>query len=123
VWTPAIIKVQVAADRSAGLANAVVGLEINLLVFNAAPQSLDEHVVPPGALAVHADGDPVFDQNASECRAGELAREGFEPRGEILRRAVTLGLTQMISESIDHEATFRKFEKLHAAMKARVLTP
>jgi hypothetical protein len=30
VWTPAIIKVQVAADRSAGLANAVVGIEINL---------------------------------------------------------------------------------------------
>src|SRR5664279_6599834 len=28
VWTPAIIKVQVAADRSAGRANAVVGLEI-----------------------------------------------------------------------------------------------
>ena len=86
MWTPAIIKVQVAADRSAGLANAVVGIEINLLVFNAAPQPLDEHVVPPGALAVHADGDPVFDQNASECRAGELAAL---IRVEDIRLAVT----------------------------------
>src|SRR5450756_2308206 len=71
--TPAIIKVQIAADRSAGLADVVVGLEINLLVFNAAPQPFDEHVVPPCSLAVHADGDLVFDQHASECRAGELA--------------------------------------------------
>ena len=28
VWTAAIIKVHVAADRSTGLANAIVGLEI-----------------------------------------------------------------------------------------------
>lgn len=55
--------------------------------------------------------------------ADELARDGFEPRGEILRRAVTLGLTQMISKSIDHEAAFRKFEKLHAAVKTRVFAP
>ena len=69
----AIIKVQVAADRSAGVADAFVGPQIHLLVFNAAPQPLDEHVVPPSALAVHADRDPVFDQHAGERRAGELA--------------------------------------------------
>ena len=73
VWTSAIIKVQVAADRSAGVADAFVGPQIHLLVFNAAPKPLDEHVVPPSAPAVHADGDPVFDQHASERRAGELA--------------------------------------------------
>ena len=39
----------------------------------AAPQPLDEDVVPPGALAVHADGDAVLDQHAGEFRAGELA--------------------------------------------------
>jgi hypothetical protein len=61
------------ADRSAGLADAVVAPQIHLLVFDAAPQPLDEDVVAPGALAVHADRDPVFDQHASECRAGELA--------------------------------------------------
>ena len=36
MWTSAIIKVQVAADRSAGVADAFVGPQIHLLVFNAA---------------------------------------------------------------------------------------
>ena len=73
MWTSAIIKIQVAADRSAGVADAFVGPQIYYLVFNAAPKPLDEHVVPPSALAVHADGDLVFNQHASERRAGELA--------------------------------------------------
>ena len=66
-------KSQVAANRSAGVADAVVGPQIHLLVFDAAPKPLDEHIVPPSALAIHADGDPVFDQHASERRTGELA--------------------------------------------------
>src|SRR5450830_1215424 len=69
----AVVEVQVAADRSAGLADAIVGPQIHLLIFDAAPQPLDEDIIPPGALAIHADGDPVFDQHASECSAGELA--------------------------------------------------
>jgi hypothetical protein len=32
---------------------------IYLLVFDAAPQPLDEHVIPPGAFAVHADRNAV----------------------------------------------------------------
>src|SRR6478752_3793683 len=40
VWTSAIIRVQVAADRSAGVADALVGPQIHLLVFNAAPKPL-----------------------------------------------------------------------------------
>src|SRR5450631_4621591 len=68
-----IVEVEVAPDRCTRLGRGVVGSEIHLLVFDAAPQSLDEDVVPPGALAVHAVGDPVFDQHAGECRAGELA--------------------------------------------------
>ena len=46
----AIIKVQVAADRSAGLADVVVGSKVYLLIFYAAPQPLDEDIVPPSAL-------------------------------------------------------------------------
>jgi hypothetical protein len=63
----------VAPDRCARFGRGVVGLKIHLLVFDATPQQLDEDGVPPGALAVHADGDAVFDQHASEWRAGELA--------------------------------------------------
>ena len=68
-----IVEVEIAPDRRACLGSGVIGSEIDLLVFDAAPQPLDEDVVPPSALAVHADGDPVFDQRASEGRAGELA--------------------------------------------------
>lgn len=35
-----------------GFGNAVLGL----LVFDASPQTLNEHVVAPSALAIHADG-------------------------------------------------------------------
>jgi hypothetical protein len=33
-----VVEVEIAADRSAGLAEAVVGPEINLLVFDRAPE-------------------------------------------------------------------------------------
>src|SRR5580704_14699128 len=68
-----IVEIEVASDRCARLGRGVVSSEIHLLVLDATPQPLDEDVVPPGALAVHADSDPIFDQHASECRAGELA--------------------------------------------------
>src|SRR5258706_12594281 len=35
----AVVEVEIAADRRAGLADAVVGPQINLLVFDAAPYS------------------------------------------------------------------------------------
>src|SRR5206468_6889157 len=72
MWAPAVIKVEVTADRCAGITDAVVGSQIHLLVFDAAPQPLDKDVVAPSALAIHADGDPVLDQRAGECSAGEL---------------------------------------------------
>lgn len=54
------------------VADAVVGPQIHLLVFDAAPESLDEHVIAPGALAVHADRNAVVGERAGEGRSGEL---------------------------------------------------
>src|SRR3974390_2220771 len=56
MWAPAGVEGGVTGGRSARFAHAVVGSQIGLLVFDAAPQPLDEAVVPPSALAVHADG-------------------------------------------------------------------
>ena len=42
-----------------GRANGVVRVQIDLLVFAALPQSLDEHVVSPAPFSVHADLDAV----------------------------------------------------------------
>src|SRR4029077_953311 len=72
MWTAAIVEVEVSADRVTRVTDAVVGPQIYFLVFDAAPQPLDEHVVPPGALAVHADGDAVVGEHSGERRAGEL---------------------------------------------------
>jgi hypothetical protein len=38
----AVVELEVAADQSAGFGHAVVGAQIDLLVFDAAPQPLDE---------------------------------------------------------------------------------
>src|ERR671932_2898822 len=67
-----IVEGKVAAVRGPGLADRVVGPEIDLLVFERPPEPLDEDVVSPRALAVHADGDPGLEQHAREVVAGEL---------------------------------------------------
>src|SRR5271168_3834509 len=69
----AVVEVQIAADRGPGLGDAVVGPQIDLLVFDRSPEPLDEDVVAPGALAVHADPDAVVGQKAGEGCAGKLA--------------------------------------------------
>src|SRR3712207_4789164 len=78
----AIVEGQVPAHRGASLADRVVGSEVDLLVLDRPPQPLDEDVVAPGALAVHADGSTGLVQHAGEGVAGELrALSGVEDLG------------------------------------------
>ena len=67
-----IIEVEVFSKRSSCFGYGCVGLEIHLIVFDGAPQPFDEHVVPPTALAVHADVDRVGLQAVCEGLGGEL---------------------------------------------------
>src|SRR4029453_12560328 len=53
------------------LGDAGIGVEVDLLVFEAAPQPLDKDVVHVAALAIHADRDLVALQGAGEVVAGE----------------------------------------------------
>src|SRR4051812_42130481 len=95
-------EVQIASDRCASLADAVVGSQIHLLVFDAAPQPLDEDVIPPRTLAVHADRNAVVGEYAGEGRAGELrALVGIED----VRPAVT---RQGILQRLDAERRFHR---------------
>src|SRR3982074_1700389 len=50
-----------------------IGVEVDLLVFETAPQPLDKDIVRVAALAIHADRDRVVLQGAGEVVAGELA--------------------------------------------------
>src|SRR4249920_646743 len=72
MWAPCVVEVEGTADRSAGFADAVIGPQIHLLVFDAAPQPLDEDVVPPSPLTVHADRNAVVGEHAGKSRAREL---------------------------------------------------
>ena len=69
----AVVEVQIPADRSARFAGAVIGPEVDLLVFDRAPPPLDKHVVQPSAAAVHADRDGLRQEETGEVGAGELA--------------------------------------------------
>jgi hypothetical protein len=73
VRTPRIVELDVPAERRARLAHRVVGTQIHLLVFDRPPQPLDEHVVAPSSLAVHADRDLPATERAGECSTSELA--------------------------------------------------
>jgi hypothetical protein len=54
-----VVEVEPRANAGLGLGHRRIGLEVDLLVFQAAPQPLDEDVVHAPALAIHADRDPV----------------------------------------------------------------
>ena len=55
------------------ISNAVVGVQVNMLVLHRAPESLDKDVVHPSSFAIHADCNVVRLQDACELFAGELA--------------------------------------------------
>src|SRR5947207_1377939 len=80
-----VVEFEVGADPAAGLRHALIGLEIDFLVFETAPQTFHEDIVGKAAAAVHADGDAVSAQQRSEAIVGELAAlVGVEDLGSAL---------------------------------------
>src|SRR5262244_2992713 len=75
----AVVEVDVAAERSSRLVDAVIGPQIHLLVFDTAPEALEEHVIAPRAPAVHADGNLVLDQDVGEGVTRKLATPYRQP--------------------------------------------
>src|SRR5271168_776235 len=69
---PAVVEVQIPPERATRLADAIVGPQVDLLVFDRTPQPLDKHIVAPGAATIHADRDPILQQKSGEGGAGEL---------------------------------------------------
>jgi hypothetical protein len=80
MWASAIVKVQIAADTSASLGHCLVGVEIDLFVFDRPPEPLDEDVVAPCALAIHRDGNLSLLQHGCEvdvCRKHGISNATF----------------------------------------------
>src|SRR5450759_5614495 len=60
------------ADAGARLMAARICFDMHLLVFERAPDPLDENVVHPAASSIHRDADAGSLELAREGRAGEL---------------------------------------------------
>src|SRR5690554_7019170 len=82
----AVVEAKVSLDSGASFRDAGIGPQVDFLVFDGPPQTLDEDVVAPGALAIHTDLDLAGGQNLDELGRGELAAL---IRVEDLRCAVT----------------------------------
>lgn len=52
MWASAIAKGQISDNADAGVGHGLVGVEVDLLVFDRPPEPLDEHVVPPRTLVI-----------------------------------------------------------------------
>lgn len=72
MWTSSIVKVQITTDPRAGLGHGLVGVEVDLFVFDRPPKPFDEDIVPPRALAVHRDRNLSFLQHRREVDGCEL---------------------------------------------------
>jgi hypothetical protein len=68
-----IVEIEVARKLDGHLPGSLVGVEVDALVLHTPPQPLDEHIIDPAPLAVHADAHARGFQNRGEVPVGELA--------------------------------------------------
>jgi len=67
-----VVEPEVALQRRVRFSRTVVGVQVDLLVLHASPQPLDEHIVDPSALAVHADADALGLKHCAGRGSGKL---------------------------------------------------
>jgi len=72
-----VVEAKPSTDSGLSLGDAGISMQVDLLVFQAAPQPLDEDVVHAAAFAIHADRDPTALEHAGKVAAGELATPRF----------------------------------------------
>ena len=73
MWPHAVVECDVLADAALRVRNALICVQVNFLVLERFPETLDEHVVAPRTFAVHAERDAMFISNqGNEIVIGEL---------------------------------------------------
>src|ERR1700675_3422229 len=97
MWALGIIKVKIKTNRCARVSDAVVVFQIHLLIFDAAPQPLDEHVVPPSPFAVHADCNAVVGEHAGEGPRFVAGTAGLAPIADELLTCARLSQSSRVS--------------------------
>lgn len=120
-----IVEQQIALQPLIGSADGVIRVQIDLLIFQAPPESFHAYVIPPAAVAVHADLNAVVFQESREPLAGELAPviRVEDLRAAILRDRLSHGVqTEVCGQRIgeppgQHPATgsVQAGEEIHEA--------
>jgi hypothetical protein len=81
LWAATFVEADILLDRGRFRGGPGLGSWVDFLVFDSPPEALNEDIVPPGALSVHADPDLTCCQHLDEVSGGELAGligiEGF----------------------------------------------
>ena len=67
-----IIEGHVAGHPALSVADRLIGMEIDFLIFETPPQPLDKDIVPPPPGSIHADLNSMSLQKPGEFLAGEL---------------------------------------------------
>ena len=62
---------QVFSDCRASLRNGVIGMQINLFIFDCPPQPFYEDIIPLGSSSIHGNGDFCVLQNLGKRNRGE----------------------------------------------------
>ena len=68
----AVVEFEIPTNRRPGFADRTIGAQVDLFVFDGPPQALDEDIVAPGPLAIHADRNLVTFQQLREGQARKL---------------------------------------------------
>ncbi len=112
-----IVECHVACDPGLSIAGRVVGMEVDLFIFEAPPQPFHEHVVAPAPFPIHADLDAMLDEQPRELLAGKrTALIGVEDLGAailrdcFLHRVEAAVRRQRIGESPRQDPTTRPVE-------------
>ena len=67
-----VVEVEIAPQVLLSFAGAAIIIQIDLLVFDAAPEPFSEDVVRRAAVAIHADLDSRRQEPFGQTRAGDL---------------------------------------------------
>jgi hypothetical protein len=66
--TTGVVETEVGRERALKLAHRLVGVQVDVLILDAAPQPLGEHIIDPAPLAVHAHAHALADTlTAAPC--------------------------------------------------------
>src|SRR5918999_1384250 len=71
--TLGVVEVDVTPNAGLRFGDTVVGMQIYLLVLDAAPEALDEDIITPAPLAVHALQDAMGGKQRDKLTIGKLA--------------------------------------------------